>query len=167
MEGFHIKIVAIGIVFSICLGSHFSPASAEIYKCVDDKGKITFSSHPGPGCALVPGSVKKARRVDGRPPTPVPQPPPFIDPLELEVGKNYVLSKKTPLMPTHSAKDVFKALKQANAIPKGNAIKIIKRHEKNGHLWYQVLAINHKKQFLATGWVNSSALFGQHLELLP
>ena len=46
----------------ICLIFPFiiPPSSfAEIYKCVDDNGKILFTTKPGPNCTLVQGSVKK------------------------------------------------------------------------------------------------------------
>lgn len=35
------------------------PASAEIYKCIGENGEITFTTKPGPGCKLLPGSIEK------------------------------------------------------------------------------------------------------------
>jgi len=90
---------------------------------------------------------------------------PSLDPLSLEVGPIYILSKRTPLMPTHSPKDDFAALKQMRYIPKGTGFKVIRIFKKNGHPWYGVVALNRRKQRLGKGWINSSALLGQKLEV--
>ncbi|MBW2342483.1 MAG: DUF4124 domain-containing protein [Deltaproteobacteria bacterium] len=48
--------------------------SAEIYKCIDADGQVTFTTKSGPGCKLLPGSVeKKAPPV--KTPAPIPSRP--------------------------------------------------------------------------------------------
>ena len=34
---------------------------AEIYKCIDENGKVIFTTRPGPGCTLLPGSVDEGQ----------------------------------------------------------------------------------------------------------
>lgn len=41
-------------------------ATAEIYKCIDGAGQVTFSAKPGPGCRLLPGSALADKRPDGK-----------------------------------------------------------------------------------------------------
>ena len=69
-------------------------------------------------------------------------------------------------MPTHSPKDVFKALKHLKYIPVGAGIKVIQMFNKEGSIWYRVLVVNQKMKFLGSGWINSTALLGQELEIL-
>ena len=47
------------------------PASAEVYKCIDADGRVTFTTKPGPGCTLLPGSVEK-KPPPLKPPAPTP-----------------------------------------------------------------------------------------------
>jgi len=47
------------LTISIFLIIISSPATAEIYKCIDADGQVTFNTKPGPGCTLLPGSVEK------------------------------------------------------------------------------------------------------------
>ena len=47
------------IAISIFLFLISAPAGAEIYKCIDANGAVTFNTKPGPGCTLLPESVPK------------------------------------------------------------------------------------------------------------
>ena len=78
----------------------------------------------------------------------------FIDPGTLEVGSEYILSKKTPIMPHYTPSDLSKVV----YAHKGQSISIIKRQKVNNTLWYQVTFNGNQ------GWVNSIALFGQKLQ---
>ena len=78
----------------------------------------------------------------------------FIDPSSLIIDSEYTLSKKTPIMPSYevsNVKDIIYAYK-------GDTIIITGSKKVNNKLWYQV-KFGEKK-----GWLNSIALFGQHLK---
>ncbi len=88
---------------------------------------------------------------------------PSLNPLELEVGQTYIVSKRTPLMPSHSPDDPIAALKKMKQIPKGGAFKVLDTFNKRGNPWYRVIAFGQRKKQIGTGWINSTALVGQEL----
>ena len=90
----------------------------------------------------------------------------FIDPLNLEIGKTYTVSKATPLMSEFDPVDPEYALTKMKQIPNGGKIKIISKKFKNGKPWYEVLAFNQSSKIIGFGFVNSAALFGQNLEII-
>lgn len=45
------------IAILICLFFISAPAGAKIYKCIDADGQVTFTTKPGAGCTLLPGSA--------------------------------------------------------------------------------------------------------------
>ena len=55
-EYFHFTITIAILILSLIM---FTPATAEIYRCVDENGNARFTTKPGPGCKLLPGSVVK------------------------------------------------------------------------------------------------------------
>jgi hypothetical protein len=89
---------------------------------------------------------------------------PSLNPLELEVGQTYILSKQTPLMPSHSPADPIAALQQMKQIPKGGVFKVLETVKKKGNPWYKVVALDQRKKRIGTGWINSTALLGQELK---
>ncbi|MGI9230024.1 MAG: hypothetical protein ACR2P9_09230 [Gammaproteobacteria bacterium] len=91
---------------------------------------------------------------------------PSLDPNNLDVGAMYVVSKKTPLMPSHSPTDSFKTIAEMVYIPKGGIIKILDtwRDPKIQRRWYKVEVLKRNGQSLGAGWVNSVALIGQNLK---
>lgn len=89
---------------------------------------------------------------------------PSLDPLNLEIGQVYILSKETPLMPSHSPPDPFAALNQMKQIPKGGRFRIVETVKKDNRPWYKVIAFNQKKRRIGTGWINSTALLDQELK---
>ncbi|MBW2342482.1 MAG: DUF4124 domain-containing protein [Deltaproteobacteria bacterium] len=64
--------IIIATVISLFLIS--APTAAEIYKCIDEKGQVTFTTKPGPGCTLLSGSASKPRKTTKNVET-IPTPP--------------------------------------------------------------------------------------------
>lgn len=89
---------------------------------------------------------------------------PSLNPLALEVGQIYIVSKQTPLMPSHSPADPLAALQKMKQIPDGGSFKVLDAFDKKGNPWYKVSAFDQTKNQIGAGWINSSALFGQELK---
>ena len=89
---------------------------------------------------------------------------PSLNPLELEIGQAYIVSKQTPLMPYHSPVNPTAAIKQMKQIPKGGGFKVLEMVKKKTNPWYKVNAFDKRKKQIGTGWINSTALLGQELE---
>lgn len=89
---------------------------------------------------------------------------PSLNPLELEIGQAYVVSRQTPLMPSHSPADPMEALQQMKQIPKRGIFTVLQTVKKKGNTWYKVDAFNQRKNRIGTGWINSTALLGQELK---
>ena len=87
---------------------------------------------------------------------------PSLDPLKLEIGQTYTVSKQTPLMPSHSPADPIAAIQQMKNIPQGGRFKVLEMVKKKINPWYKVTAFDNTK--IGTGWINSTALLGQELE---
>ncbi len=83
--------------------------------------------------------------------------PNLVNSRKLKVGQTYVLSKQTPLMPSHDPVDPIEAVRQMKQIPPGAKMKVLDLVMKNGKPWYQVDVYNPKKT--GTGWINSTALW--------
>ncbi len=92
------------------------------------------------------------------------EPLPSLDPRALDIGATYVVSRNTPLMPSHSPADPLEALKEMKCIPEGGAFKVIEIYKKAANPWYKVTTLGKDKESLGTGWINSTALVGQELE---
>lgn len=89
---------------------------------------------------------------------------PSLNPLELEVGQTYIVTKQTPLMPSHSPVDPIAALQNMKQIPEGGGFKVLDTFDKKGSPWYMVRAFDQRKKQIGAGWINSTALFGQQLK---
>ncbi|MBA7589038.1 hypothetical protein ES708_31111 [subsurface metagenome] len=89
---------------------------------------------------------------------------PSLNPLELEIGQTYVVSKQTPLMPSHSPADPIAAIQQMKQIPKGGGFKVLEVYKEKNNPWYKVTAFDQSKEEIGTGWINSTALLGQQLK---
>ena len=87
-----------------------------------------------------------------------------FDPLNLDTGQTYVLSRQTPLMPSYNPIDLEAAIKKMKEIPEGGSIKVQKTVSKNGKPWYKVIAYDQRKKRIGEGWINSTALLGQKLK---
>jgi len=89
---------------------------------------------------------------------------PRLNPLELENGQAYIVSKQTSLMPSLSPVDPMAAIQQMKQIPKGGVFKVLESVKKRNTPWYKVIALSQEKQLIGTGWINSTALLGQELK---
>lgn len=89
----------------------------------------------------------------------------FGEPLSLRPGETYSVSKSTPLMPELSPSDPMTALENVKYIQEGDLIKIISVRKKDNQPWYKVEAINNN-QVIGKGWINSTALVGQQLQII-
>lgn len=90
---------------------------------------------------------------------------PSLDPRALDIGSIYIAAKKINLMPSHSPTDPIGALNHVKTIPRGGMFKVYETFKKNGTPWYRVVAITKTKKRIGEGWINSTALIGQQLEL--
>ena len=88
---------------------------------------------------------------------------PSLNPLELEIGQACVVSKQTPLMPSHSPADPIAAIQQMKQIPKGGGFKVLEVYKEKNNPWYKVTAFDQSTEAIGTGWINSTALLGQQL----
>tara|TARA_R110002124_G_scaffold284345_1_gene461447 strand:- start:136 stop:942 length:807 start_codon:yes stop_codon:yes gene_type:complete len=89
----------------------------------------------------------------------------FADPLSLQVGVAYTISKRTPLMSEFDPSDPMKALENTKEIPSGNLIKVISTRKKDNNPWYEVEVFNNRGNQIGKGWINSQALMGQSLQI--
>ena len=89
---------------------------------------------------------------------------PSLNPLELEVGHAYIVSKQTPLMPSNSPADPIAAIQQMKQIPQGGGFKVIEVYKEKTNPWYKVIGFDQRSKHLGTGWINSTALLGQKLK---
>jgi len=92
---------------------------------------------------------------------------PSLNPQNLKIGQAYVVSKQTPLMPSHSPADPLLAIQQMKQIPKGGRFKVLEVYKEKAnpwYPWYKVTAFNQRTEQIGTGWINSIALLGQELK---
>jgi len=90
---------------------------------------------------------------------------PSLNPLELENGHAYIVSKQTPLMPYLNPADPIAAIQQIKQIPKEGIFEVLEKVMKGNSPWYKVNAFNQSKQLIGTRWINSTALLGQELKV--
>ena len=84
-----------------------------------------------------------------------------IDPLKLQMGWSYRLSKETPLTPDPDPSKVLSALAEAKRIGAGGVIEVLSRKTVRNTLWYYVRV--QTKDSIIGGWINSTALMGQDI----
>jgi hypothetical protein len=87
-----------------------------------------------------------------------------LNPDNLDIGKKYIVSKQTPLMPSYNPADPIAALQKMRQIPKGSAFKVLKMAKQKNTPWYKVVAFDQRHLQIGTGWINSTALYGQKLK---
>lgn len=115
------------------------------------------------GIRIVEDEIEIDYPIDG--PT-VGEPPfPNLDPLELEIGQAYVVSKQTPLMPYFSPADPIAAIEEIKQIPKGGGFTVLEVRTEKNNPWYKVNAFDQNSEQIGTGWINSVALLGQQLKV--
>jgi hypothetical protein len=85
-----------------------------------------------------------------------------IDVEALVVGRSYVLSRQTLLMPDPDPADPTAALALVKNVPAGSTFSVLGKQTVSEILWYQVRTTLGGN---ATGWFKSTALLGQDLQL--
>jgi hypothetical protein len=85
---------------------------------------------------------------------------------DLQIGSRYRISRGTPLMPEIEPADPMAAIARIQQIPSGGAIQIHERHNRGGTPWYRATAYGTGGASIGEGWINSTALLGQDLQLL-
>ena len=88
----------------------------------------------------------------------------FTDPLKLEKGKIYRLSRPTILYPNKDIPKTLDELKDTKKVPREGTIKILKVVTQDDRIIYFVLAKNLKGDSIGKGWVASQHLVGQSLD---
>lgn len=88
---------------------------------------------------------------------------PNSDPLQLEIGATYFISRQTPLMRSLDSTNLERSLKQMIFIPVGGSFKVLGITNKAVGVWYKVEAQKRGDDQIYGGSINSSALFGQNL----
>jgi hypothetical protein len=87
-----------------------------------------------------------------------------LDPRNLDTGQSYVVSGRTPLMPSINPSDPGEAIQDVEEIPARGRFKVFDVETKDGIPWYKVTAFDEDNQRIGAGWINSTALLGQQLE---
>lgn len=81
----------------------------------------------------------------------------------LEIGKSYLLSDTTPLMPEFEPAEPLLAIQNRLMLPAGTTLFIHEKREKEGVPWYGVEAFQTNGSSVGKGWINSIALMGQSI----
>lgn len=83
----------------------------------------------------------------------------------LETGKTYSVSKTTPLMPELNPFDPIAAINKMKELAPESRIEILSVKSKSNTTWYEVIAFDKSDKLVGSGWVNSTALIGQELQV--
>jgi hypothetical protein len=83
---------------------------------------------------------------------------------DLTVRERYILSSETPLMPELNPQDPHAALNKVKQIPPNGVIRILAVSKRGGTPWYNVSVLKGRTK-TGSGWINSTALIGQDLEI--
>jgi hypothetical protein len=78
--------------------------------------------------------------------------------LDVMVGRSYVASRSTPLMPHHSPSNEYLAIARMEEIAEGEVFHVTAEYLKRGYPWFHVECGDRK------GWVSGIALVGQDLK---
>jgi hypothetical protein len=89
------------------------------------------------------------------------------DERHLEIGKQYTLKKRTPLMPSPTPEKgvdgLIRSLKKAIYLNPSDTILITMKKNIDSVLWYGIMAYRSNGDSIGNGWINSAALIGQDL----
>ena len=85
----------------------------------------------------------------------------------LEIGKQYILKKRTPLMPSPEAEKgvdgLIRSLKKMIYLDSSDVMLVTMKKTINSTLWYQIVAYRADGGRIGIGWINSIALMGQNI----
>lgn len=88
---------------------------------------------------------------------------PSLDPLNLDANYTYVLSRRTPLMPSPDPNEPLQALADVRQLQPGFKILVLESTQQSSGKWYRVKASNNASGSVGEGWINGTALLGQKL----
>ena len=69
-------------------------------------------------------------------------------------------------MPSHSPSDPLEAIKNMKQVPEDGSFKVLEVYRKDTTPWYRATATGKDGESLGMGWINSTALVGQALEVI-
>ena len=86
---------------------------------------------------------------------------------DLEIGKQYTLKRRTPLMPGPTPEKgvdgLVRSLNKAIYLNPSDMILITMKKNVDSVLWYGIMAYKSNGDSIGNGWINSTALIGQNL----
>jgi hypothetical protein len=85
---------------------------------------------------------------------------------DLRVGHRYRLTRKVPLMPELEPADPMAAIARILEIPSGGEILILQKRDRRGTPWFEAEAYSPAGVRVGAGWINSTALLGQDIEIV-
>jgi hypothetical protein len=88
----------------------------------------------------------------------------WINPLELERGRTYILSRATPISPHKELPDSLEEIRKLKKVPRRGKIKIKKVVVTEDKTLYFVEAKTRKNRSVGRGWISSVSLTGQSLK---
>ncbi|MEE8359495.1 MAG: hypothetical protein V3S04_01050, partial [Candidatus Omnitrophota bacterium] len=88
----------------------------------------------------------------------------WINPLTLEKGRTYILSRATPISPKKEIPDSMEEMRELRKVPRRGKIKIVKVVPQEGETLYFVEGKTRKNRSVGRGWVSSVSLTGQSLK---
>ncbi|MFH1752627.1 MAG: hypothetical protein ABH875_00430 [Candidatus Omnitrophota bacterium] len=88
----------------------------------------------------------------------------WINPLELERGKTYILSRSTPISPKREIPESMEEMREIKKVPKRGKIRVVKVVAEEGETLYFVEGRTRKNRSVGRGWISSTSLTGQSLK---
>ena len=85
--------------------------------------------------------------------------------LDLKVGHKYLVSEKTPVMPSISPSNPIAAISKIKYLRAGGIFYVLSVKKKEEILWYHVDVLNNNENVIGRGWINSQALIGQSITI--
>jgi hypothetical protein len=84
----------------------------------------------------------------------------------LRVGHRYQITREVPLVPELEPSDPMGAIARIRQIPAGGTIVILQQRDQRGTLWYQAIGYSPSGAQIGEGWINSTALLGQDIQIV-
>ena len=84
----------------------------------------------------------------------------------LRAGYQYRITRDLPLMPELEPSDPMGAIVRIRQIPSGGTIVILQQRDRRGTLWYQATGYSPSGSRIGEGWINSTALLGQDIQIV-
>lgn len=85
-----------------------------------------------------------------------------VDPRKLEIGKEYIILQRVPVMPTTDPMENRRRQRQNVLLPYRATVKVLEHGETLGAPWYRLeceMKVNGKKK-VVRGWINAVGMMG-------